>query len=195
MIKLNSGGRYVDDTIAFVKQNEITNVLAALNSYHPSIAFTYEIESNCSIPFLDVNIRRNIDGSFATSVFRKQTNTDIYMHWLSFAPNSWKVGTLRSLIQRAYTISSDAPALNVELEYLKKVFIELNGYAGNLVKNIMNAEHQKHLINIKSEPENFSYRKIRMLVSKKPTMVIPYKGDQGSNLVKRFQPYNEILHA
>ena len=29
--------RYVDDTIAFVKQNEITNVLAALNSYHPSI--------------------------------------------------------------------------------------------------------------------------------------------------------------
>ena len=121
--------RYVDDTIAFVKQNEITNVLAALNSYHPSIAFTYEIESNCSIPFLDVNIRRNIDGSFATSVFRKQTNTDIYMHWLSFAPNSWKVGTLRSLIQRAYTISSDAPALNVELEYLKKVFIELNGFS------------------------------------------------------------------
>ena len=112
------------------------------------------------------------------------------MRWLSFAPNSWKVGTLRSLIQRAYTISSDAPALNVELEYLKQVFIELNGYAGNLVKNIMNAEHQKHLININ--------RNQRILVTEnsdvsieKPTMVIPYKGDQGSNLVKRF---NHIMN-
>ena len=105
---------------------------------------------------------------------------------MSFAPNTWKVGTLRSLIQRAYTtISSDAPALNVELEYLKKGFIELNGYPGNLVKNIMNAEHQKHLININRNQRSLVTENSDVSIEK-PTMVIPYKGDRGSNLVKRF---------
>ena len=46
--------RYVDDTITFVKTDEIKNVLSSFNSYYSNIQFTMEIEQNSQIPFLDV---------------------------------------------------------------------------------------------------------------------------------------------
>ena len=46
--------RYVDDTFAFMKANQQTEVLRKLNSFHPIIQFTYEKEKNKSISFLDV---------------------------------------------------------------------------------------------------------------------------------------------
>ena len=177
--------RYVDDTIAFVKIGEVDNVLAVLNNYHPNINFTFEIESNCSIPFLDVNILRISDGTFQTSVFRKETNTDIYMHWLSFAPNVWKVGTLRSLIKRAYINSSNTSILKVELSHLKKVFIESNGYPTSLVNNIMKIEDQKYHTNINHNDLVVDMNNDNITNVKKPIMVIPYKGSRGESLVRR----------
>ena len=36
--------RYVVDTIAFIKTNQIKNVLSSLNSYHSNTQFTMELE-------------------------------------------------------------------------------------------------------------------------------------------------------
>ena len=38
------------------------------------------------------------------TVYRKVTNADVYLNWNSFAPRSWKQGTLETLTQRAYMI-------------------------------------------------------------------------------------------
>ena len=46
--------RYVDDTITFVKTDEIKNVLSSFSSYYDNIQFTMEIEQNSQIYFLDV---------------------------------------------------------------------------------------------------------------------------------------------
>ena len=37
---------YVDDTFAFMKANQQNGTLRKLNSFHPSIQFTYEKENN-----------------------------------------------------------------------------------------------------------------------------------------------------
>ena len=37
---------YVDDTLTIVKEGSINHVLQQLNSFHPNIQFTSEIESN-----------------------------------------------------------------------------------------------------------------------------------------------------
>ena len=50
--------RYVDDTFTFIKADEAINVKNVLDSFHDNIKFTYEIEKNNSISFLDVNIIR-----------------------------------------------------------------------------------------------------------------------------------------
>lgn len=38
------------------------------------------------------------------TVHRKVTNADIYINWKSFAPKSWKYGTVRALVRHAYDV-------------------------------------------------------------------------------------------
>ena len=48
--------RYVDDVLAIVKRATIDSTLQHLNSQHPDIAFTMEVESNGRLPYLDATI-------------------------------------------------------------------------------------------------------------------------------------------
>ena len=82
--------RHVDDTHAFIDPSKIEFVLEKSNSYHPNIQFTHEVEENQKITFLDVLIIRTRDNKLETTVFRKETNTDLYMNWNSHAPIQWK---------------------------------------------------------------------------------------------------------
>ena len=50
--------RYVDDTISYIKEESIEHVLSKLNGYHDIIEFTYEIETDSKLPFLDVLVIR-----------------------------------------------------------------------------------------------------------------------------------------
>ena len=78
----------------------------------------YEEENNFMLSFLDVLIVRRHD-KFDTAVFRKETNTDIYLHWDSFAPLSWKKGTLTVLVARAFLISSTDYFLEMEFSVFR----------------------------------------------------------------------------
>ena len=72
--------RYVDDTITYIKPSSIDYVLSVLNSFHKNIKFTFEEEKDIKISFLDVFILRN-GSSIKTTVYRKFTYNDIYLHW------------------------------------------------------------------------------------------------------------------
>lgn len=52
-----------------------------------------EIEKTNKIPFLDDLLIRSVE-SISTTVYRKVTNTGIYINWKSFALNNWKWLTL-----------------------------------------------------------------------------------------------------
>ena len=95
--------RYVDDTFAFMKANQQTEVLRKPNSFHPSIQFTYEKEKNKSISFSDVFVERDSENKLNTSVYRKCTSNDIYINWYAHAPNTWKIATLRNLLLREHS--------------------------------------------------------------------------------------------
>ena len=86
--------RYVDDTLTIVKEVSINHLLQQLNSFHPNIQFAVEIESSRRIPFLDILIVKKKSKN-ETTVYRKSTDTGIYLNWFSFAPNTWKRGTLK----------------------------------------------------------------------------------------------------
>ena len=84
----------------------IPDVINVLNSFRSNIQFTYEEEKDGQIPFLDVLlVRKNY--TFETTVYRKPTNNGIFLYWNSFAPNTWKRVTLRSIITRAYDVCSN----------------------------------------------------------------------------------------
>ena len=176
--KLDSWTRYVDDTFAFVKPTEIDNIHRQLNGYHPQIQFTYETESDKKIPFLDVMIERK-DSVLETSVYRKETNNNIYMNWNSYSPRSWKIGTLRNLTRRAIMISSDNN-LEKELDHLRRVFCDINDYPENVTKKIISEEVERH--QSPSEPEITSEEAEE---PEKIQLNLPYGGEQGQNLMKK----------
>ena len=61
-----------------------------LNSLDESIQFTFEMEEENKLIFLDVMIIRNTNCTINTTVYRKPTNTDIYINWHSHSPLQWK---------------------------------------------------------------------------------------------------------
>ena len=87
--------RYVDDTIAVIKLSSLVNVLSILNSFNQNIEFTYELEQNGKIIFLDLMLIRMND-TLKTTIYRKTTHNGVHPHWNSFAPRTWKRGTVHS---------------------------------------------------------------------------------------------------
>ena len=125
--------RYVDDTISYIKEESIEHVLSKLNGYHDNIEFTYEIENDDKPPFLDVLVIRK-DYKVETTVYRKSTNSDIYLHWQSFSPTAWKGGMLQTLVSRAFKVCFNNQHLKNEIKDLKKVFRDINGYSNWIIK-------------------------------------------------------------
>ena len=65
-----------DDTFAYVLPDKIDLILHELNSYHPNIKCTYELESYNKLAFLDVSIRRTNDNKVESSLYE-------YLHKLA----------------------------------------------------------------------------------------------------------------
>ncbi|KAJ8932703.1 hypothetical protein NQ318_021222 [Aromia moschata] len=73
--------RYVDDIFAVfdTKAISLDNFVAKLNNRFPTIKFTYEVEHNEQLPFLDVLVIRNSENKLEFDVYRKETATLRYI--------------------------------------------------------------------------------------------------------------------
>ena len=120
--------RYVDDTFAIWPHGEekLHQFLEHLNSRHPNIRFTCEMEENGQLPFLDVLLRRHPDGTLGHSVYRKPTHTDLYLNGGSHHHPAQLNSVIKTLIHRAYSVS-DRESLPEELKHLRTTFLQ-NGY-------------------------------------------------------------------
>ena len=75
------------------------------------------------------------------------------MNWNSHAPMQWKIGTLKNLVKRSIIICSDQHLLQIELDHLRKVFVEINDYPSKTVENIIKNELEKENVDITNEPQ------------------------------------------
>ena len=119
--------RYVDDIFILIRSSEHISLLADyFSSQHQNIKFTYELESDNCIPFLDVNVFRDAT-KFSSTIHRKDTFSGVYTNFESFMPETYKRGLLSTLLYRAYMVSSTYLGFHEEIEKLKKIFSK-NGY-------------------------------------------------------------------
>ena len=70
---MNPWKRCIDGTISVIKETSIVHALTVLNNFHKNIEFTYEMEENGKIAFLDVLITRN-NNTLKTTGYRKAHN-------------------------------------------------------------------------------------------------------------------------
>ena len=97
--------RYVDDTFCILNKDHINDFHTHLNSICSHIQFTIEKEHNFSLSFLDFLVKRNShNGSIithsllSTTIYRKPTHTNRYLHCMSHHPN---IGSL--LLPKLYS--------------------------------------------------------------------------------------------
>ena len=127
--------RYVDDTFAVFKdKSDSDSFLQYLNSQHPNISFTIEPEINHTLPFLDSSISL-VNGSFISGVYRKKTFTGLGTNYFSNTYHPFKLNAVRTLIHRAYHLSSSFFIFHSELQFLSN-FFSSNGYPLQLFERL-----------------------------------------------------------
>ena len=87
------------------------------------------------MPFLDILLMQN-HNDIETTVYWKESNSDVYLHWDSFTPISWKRGTLKTLVERAYLICSTPSLLEKELTHIRTVFRNTNAYPNWIINQV-----------------------------------------------------------
>ena len=113
--------RYVDDTLTIIKKDHKDTFLDHINSIDPSIKFTSEDpKEDGSISFLDILIIPEENGKLNSTVYRKPTHTDMYLHWDSHHNIPSKYSVIATLYHRTNTICSTTQCLHKEEKHLNQ---------------------------------------------------------------------------
>ncbi|XP_015120759.1 uncharacterized protein LOC107043690 [Diachasma alloeum] len=137
-----------------------------------------EIEEQKSLPFLDVLVPRNEDGSLGHRVYRKPTHTDRYLHASPHHHPSLKNSVISSLMYRALTISHPQ-YLEAEVQHLDKA-LNNNGYQSKQVHGVLHRLKNKN--SAESEPAD--------KVEHQKTAVLPYLQGTTDRISKVLQKHD-----
>ena len=97
-----------------------------LNELHKRIQYTFEIEEQNSLSFLDVLIQR-VGDHFETSSYRKPTSIGLGLQYSRAYPTTYKFNLINCLLDRAYKINSTYKDLSTEFQYFRKI-VRQNGH-------------------------------------------------------------------
>jgi hypothetical protein len=128
--------RYLDDTfLLFSHKHQVLPFLNFLNQQLPNIKFTKEEESENSLPFLDILINKN-STNYNLSIYRKPTFTNLSQNFFSHVPFRYKCNSIKTLIYRAFHLSSNYHNLHKEFDFLVK-FFNSNLYPSSLIYTLI----------------------------------------------------------
>nr|VZI53306.1 unnamed protein product [Spirometra erinaceieuropaei] len=125
--------RYVDDTFVVLKWEMVWSFHALLDSVLPDIQFTMETEKTNQIAFLDVPVRRKVNGNLKTTVYMKATNTRQVLSYHSNHPLRYKLSCVRSPYKRVDTHCGEPADKVAKLHYLRRIFTS-NGYPRSFIE-------------------------------------------------------------
>lgn len=172
--------RYVDDCLVLFtgSLDDLTELNIFLNSLHPNIKFTYEIESNNSLPYLDLLISRS-NNAFEFQIYRKPTYTDCVIPFNSNHPYSHKVSSFRSLLHRLCSIPMSRDNFNNEFNIIKNIASN-NNFPLSLIYSLFFKISSKIVFKNLSNAESNDYLYLSL----------PYFGPFSNFLTKIFKKFN-----
>ena len=177
--------RFVDDTFVIMKKGHKEEFLQLLNSVDKNIQFTSEEPGpEGALPFLGILIKPDQEGRLHTTVYRKPTHTDQYLHWDSLHPISSKYSMVGTLQHRAKTICSDHQLFKEEEEHLTKALKKCNYpmWALNRVRMKMNNTAHKNKTKNKTGPTQLNN-------TPRPHITVPYYRGLSESIKQRCKIY------
>jgi hypothetical protein len=172
--------RYVDDTFGTFQDEQ--TIIELKNKFEElsCLKFTYEIEKNKTLTFLDVKIIRN-ENAFSTSVFVKNTNSGDCLNYNSICPIRYKEGLIKTFLHRAYTISSDWMSFHNEVNRIKQLLINNNFPQTLIDKTTLNFINNK----MQSKISNPDKENIKLYFKGQMTSQYRQQEEQLKNIVKK----------
>lgn len=144
---VNNWLRYVDDIFLLIKDKKCCEtILDFLNNIHPSIKFSSQQENDNELSFLDIKIKRTING-YKTSIYRKPTFTGVMINWNSLTSRSYKTALIKCLLNRAWKIVSSYEDLNDEIILIKQILIK-NFFPIKIVDKVINRFLNEKILDI-----------------------------------------------
>ena len=116
--------------------NAASNFLQVLNACHPSVSFTMEVENDGMLPFVGIQLL-NKSPSINTKVFVKPTNKGLLLHYDSHVDACYKHCLVRTMLERAYWLSSSWEFFYWRMHSTWKCFSNLH-YPKNHINRIVN---------------------------------------------------------
>lgn len=117
--------RYVDDCILIPKTDHIDHCSDTFDNYNYNLKFTYEIEIDCKISYLEVELIREI-GSIISKWYRKPTYSGRFINFNSHHTIQQKRAIIYCLVEKAIKLSH--PRFHADNIKLVKTLLKENGY-------------------------------------------------------------------
>ena len=128
--------RYADNVFAVFESESDTNVFYNyLNARHENIKFIFEKEKNNKLPFLDIIINNN-ESDLPALVFHKKTHTRLLLNYFSFVPNCYKLGLIKTLMNRIYRFNNSCTDFEKDLKDPKNI-LHKNQYPLKMIDHIV----------------------------------------------------------
>lgn len=154
--------KFVDDIFTFVPIDSAQHTIDVLNSVNSRIQFTSELEKDGELPFLDITVFRNEDGTIGTKWYSKPSSSNRLLNFFSNHPLQHKTGFIDNVINRIFGLSAT------------------NSFHQNsvLVKNILKKKNQypMHMVNRGIQKFFSKYNNQNATLNIIPTERVTYKG-------------------
>ena len=205
----NIYARFIDDIFVQVKDSQQLANLQNTFQQNSVLKFTYELNVNNKLPFLDLLID-NSQNTFKTEVYHKPTNTGQCLNGNSQCPQKYLNSVIHSYIHRAYKASSTWETFHREIQLMKQTLVNNNysnalidlkikQYLENIFRNEQNNRRNDNEIKIYYKNQMHDQYKIEERVikeiilnstkcnnpNKKLKIVFYYKNKKTSNLVMK----------
>ena len=166
--------RYIDDIlIIYSKEHNIFQIVQKLNQVERSINFTYQLEKNTFLLFLDNLLINNNKLEF--KVYYKINNKNDYIHFYSNQSDKTKSGILIGFFLRAFRICSPYFS-NKEFEYIHNFFSKLQyseSFTHRAKSKAMNIHKRtSHYMNKNKLNSNTNPKKRHIILSPNPTTTL-----------------------
>ena len=99
--------KYVDDLFTALPADKIEYVRNALNGFDSHIQFTYEVENNNRLPYLDMVLIRTNEQKIVTEWYKKPVASGRILNFLSMHPLAQKLNTATGFIGRVFRLSTN----------------------------------------------------------------------------------------
>ena len=124
--------RYIDFIfLLFSSPDHADKFREYLLSKRPNIKFSIQKEEDGRLPVLDINVSLEND-KLATNVYRKKIFSGVYTNFKSFIPETYKIGLIKSLLFRCFSLYFHFIKFHHEIDKLKSILYK-NSYPHDLV--------------------------------------------------------------